>query len=91
MNNNNNNNTTTMGQYIIVATGGFVYVGLTDPTPGDFLILKSSLNIRRWGTTRGLGQLATGPTPDTQLDPSGEVWFPWHSIVSIHPVTGFTL
>lgn len=33
--------------------------------------------IRLWGTTRGLGEIAlNGPTPQTQLDPCGEVDIP---------------
>jgi hypothetical protein len=29
--------------------------------------------IRRWGTTKGLGELVNGPLEDTVLDPAGIV------------------
>jgi len=40
----------------------------------DSCTLKNANVIRRWGTTRGLGELAeNGPTENTKLDPSNGV------------------
>jgi len=62
---------------IAVLQRGWVFVGryLLDPET-QIVTLTDSRNIRVWGTTRGLGELAeSGPTPTTQLDPSGTVTF----------------
>ncbi len=41
---------------------------------GDYVVIENCSNIRRWGTERGLGQLALeGPTAETVLDPYGVV------------------
>lgn len=43
---------------------------------GDMCTLTDAQVIRRWGTTKGLGQLAAdGPQPSTVLDPCGTVTF----------------
>lgn len=61
------------GLCIVVLDKGFVYVG--NLITGDkFLTIMEARNIRRWGTTRGLGQLALeGPQPNTVLDNCGTV------------------
>ena len=35
--------------------------------------INGAKNIRRWGATKGLGQLATGPTTNTVADDYGTV------------------
>lgn len=58
---------------IIIAERGWVYVGRVS-RDGDQVLITDAQNIRRWGTTKGLGELAQlGPRPDTQLDPYGTV------------------
>ena len=61
-------------QVIAVVTGGWVFVGTpTDSTPNGYA-LKDAAVIRRWGTTRGLGELALkGVQKETVLDPVGLV------------------
>jgi len=62
---------------IVVAHHGFVHVGLVSEVrsqAGWDVVVDNALTIRRWGTTRGLGQLAKcGPTKKTELDPSGTI------------------
>lgn len=54
---------------IIVLDKGFVFHGDLVIEDGWFTIYNG-VNIRRYGTERGLGQLAlTGPTNKTALDP----------------------
>lgn len=61
------------GLCIVVLDNGFVYVG-TLITGAKFLTIDNARNIRRWGTARGLGQLALdGPQPNTKLDECGSV------------------
>lgn len=58
---------------IIVADRGWVFVGAcTDHEDGSVTITNAK-NIRNWGTTKGLGQLATGPTGATKYDEYGTV------------------
>jgi hypothetical protein len=58
---------------IIVAHRGFVFVGDVSDE-GDEVVITGTQNVRRWGTTYGLGQLAKeGPQEETQLDESGTV------------------
>jgi hypothetical protein len=61
---------------IIIAQAGWVFVGHTH-REGDQVVIDNARNIRRWGTTTGLGQLALhGPAKDTVLDDYGTVKVP---------------
>ena len=40
---------------------------------GDKVTVEQAKIIRRWGTTKGLGELATGPVSESVLDPAGMV------------------
>lgn len=66
---------------IVVLARGFVYVG--DVTRGDGeIIITNARNVRRWGTSAGLGQLAMkGPQPNTKLDAAGTVRAPLSALI----------
>jgi hypothetical protein len=82
-----NNTPTNMGpQQIFVLDRGFVYVG-TASLDGDFWTLANARNIRVWGTTKGLGELVSGPTATTKLDDAGTVIVPTKSVIAIIPCT----
>lgn len=54
---------------IIVCDRGWVAVGKT-VKDGDYYYVSDAKIIRRWGTTKGLGELAElGPQNETKLDP----------------------
>lgn len=54
---------------IVVLDRGFVVVGNVSQE-GNEVTIRNCRNIRRWGTTRGLGEIASaGPTAKTVLDP----------------------
>jgi len=57
---------------IVIAQRGWVWVGRYSED-GDRVVLADALNIRKWGTSRGLGELVGGPLTDTVLDPAGSV------------------
>ncbi len=58
---------------IIIAERGWIYVGRVH-RDGDQTVISDAYNIRRWGTTSGLGELALlGPRSETQLDRYGTV------------------
>ena len=60
---------------------GWVFVG--DVTEdGDDIVIGNAQNIRRWGTTKGLGQLVNGPLAETKYDPYGVVRLPKLSVVA---------
>ena len=63
-----------IGMNIVIADRGHVYVGdCTRKDNGDILI-KNAGNIRRWGTSKGLGELALeGKKENTIVDPYSEV------------------
>ncbi len=67
---------------IVVLDRGFVYIGSVS-TDGDMLIVKNAYNIRKWGTTKGLGELVNGPLSDTQLDKVGTVRAPVRALISL--------
>ena len=67
---------------IVVLDRGFVYVGHT-VIDGDFVYLTNSSNIRVWGTTKGLGELVSGPLSKTVLDKVGGVKAPLRAVISI--------
>lgn len=58
---------------IIVADRGWVFVGSCVDNADGTVTINNAKNIRRWGTAKGLGQLATGPTSDTIADDYGTV------------------
>lgn len=66
---------TTQTQYadkrIVVLQAGWVFMGEYHPSlDGRPAYLTECVNVRKWGTTAGLGELALrGPTKDTALDP----------------------
>lgn len=70
------------GCNIAVLDKGFVYIGFVTER-GDWFEITSAYNIRRWGTTRGLGELVGGPTENTVLDKVGTVKAPRHALVHL--------
>ena len=71
------------GFCIVVADRGFVYVGKMT-WDGEFALVEDARNIRYWGTTKGLGELALGgPNPKTILDPVGAVRIPCRAVINI--------
>ncbi len=53
---------------IAILDRGWVFVGECS-YDGPFLHIKGARCVRKWGTTKGLGQLASeGPLPETVLD-----------------------
>jgi len=66
---------------IIILQRGWVAVGCFQQD-GDDCVLASASIIRTWGTTKGLGEIATGgPTSKTVLDPAGTIRF--HQLVIV--------
>lgn len=68
---------------ILVLQRGWVVVGrYHELVDGDGtlveVLLADAQVIRRWGTTRGLGELVDGPKENTVLDPAG--------VVRVHPL-----
>lgn len=60
-------------QQIVIAQRGWVFVGNVERS-GDDVTITDAKCIRRWGTTKGLGELAAGgPLKSTVLDPIGTV------------------
>ncbi len=58
---------------IVIGQRGWVWKG-TVTEVGDNIVIRNAVNIRKWGTTKGLGQLAiSGPTGKTILDPTGTI------------------
>lgn len=57
---------------IVVLQRGWVVVGNFEEIGDEVVVTKASV-IRRWGTTKGLGELVDGPKKSTVLDPAGEV------------------
>ena len=67
---------------IVVLDRGFVYIGAVD-VDDDFIIIRNAKNIRVWGTTKGLGELVSGPLPSTKLDSVGTVRAPHRALISL--------
>lgn len=67
---------------IVVLEHGFVYVGHARDGGDGYWYIRSALNVRVWGTTRGLGEIASrGPTGATILDMGGHLRAPMSSVV----------
>ena len=58
---------------IVICQRGFIYAGDV-VRDGDYLVIGHAVNIRRWGTNKGLGELAEkGNLPETKADACGVV------------------
>lgn len=74
---------TNVKTHIVVAEAGWVYVGQIEIS-GGFVSISNASNIRVWGTTAGLGQLAlNGKQKDTVLDYYGFVRIPRRAVMGI--------
>ena len=77
------NKTVLITGFAVGCDRGFVYVGQMTHN-GEFAVLEGARNIRYWGTTNGLGELAlNGPTSKTKIDPCGTVRVPARAIINI--------
>ena len=65
---------------IVVLDRAYVYVGYVK-IDGEFLVITSAKNIRVWGASKGLGELANGPLPSTKLDHTGTVRAPLRALI----------
>ena len=73
-----------MTNTIVVLTSGFVFVGECSPPKNGWLEVTNTYNIRQYGTTKGLGQLAVeGIQPSTVLDQVGVLRAPISSVVCL--------
>lgn len=71
------------GFSIVVLDRGFVYIGNVTHD-GEWCVITDARNIRYWGTTNGLGELALkGPQPKTKLDAVGTVRAPARAVISL--------
>jgi hypothetical protein len=62
-----------MKKQIVIAQRGWVFIGNVTQI-GTNIRITNCKNIRRWGTTKGLGELAAaGPTDNTKFDEYGTV------------------
>lgn len=68
------------GWRIVVVDRGWVLVGICKDN-SDHIRVSNSWCIRNWGTTRGLGELITGPTGETKLDWMGETDVPMRAVI----------
>lgn len=68
---------------IVILDRGFVLVG--DVTlQDDWVVTRNASIIRRWGTTKGLGEIALhGPLQSTVLDPIGEMRSPLRALIGL--------
>lgn len=74
---------------IVILHRGWIYVGnfSKDAKTGE-CVLENASNIRRWGTSKGLGELVKGPTTNTVLDAAGTVRFNELTVVAMIDVDG---
>lgn len=61
---------------IVVLHRGFVFVGDVDRSDPNQIVIHNAQTVRRWGTTKGLGEIAeSGPLSSTMLDMAGTIRF----------------
>lgn len=53
---------------IAVLTNGWVLVGVVEDEHERALVFSRAAVLRRWGTTKGIGELAHGPLAETIVD-----------------------
>ena len=67
--------------YLILLPRGWVFVGECREDNGTLFVTNASV-IRRWGTTKGLPELANnGPLDSTVLDGKCELEFPMTAVI----------
>jgi hypothetical protein len=72
---------------IAVLDRGWVFVGRLTRND-DGIKLENAACIRRWGTTKGVGELALhGPQSSTSLDEAGTVIVPASSVICLIETT----
>lgn len=64
------------GDFVIaVMDRGWVYAGFITRLDNDRIRLDCAYNVHRWGTTKGLGEIAVGgPTEETILNEAGTIY-----------------
>lgn len=67
---------------IVILQRGWVYIGEFSQE-GQKCTLTNASSVRFWGTTKGLGELVSGPTDKTRLDKAGTVTFHELTVVGI--------
>lgn len=68
---------------IVILQRGFVYAGDVSRA-GDYLVIRNAVNVRRWGTNNGLGELAAkGNQSETTADAAGVVRVHQLSVVAM--------
>lgn len=60
---------------IVVLQFGWVFVGALHTLPSGEIELRGARNVRRWGTSKGIGELKNGPLSDTTFEPSEDIIF----------------
>ena len=70
------------GIQIVVADRGFVYVGRVK-TDAEWVYVTDAQNLRVWGTTKGLGELANGPLSSTKMDRTGNIKINRKALISL--------
>jgi hypothetical protein len=58
---------------IVIAERGWVFLGDCEDHENGTVTIRNCKNLRKWGTTKGLGQLTTGPQNGTVADDYGTV------------------
>lgn len=58
---------------IIIADRGWVFVGNCQDHADGSVTITNCRNIRKWGTSAGLGELVNGPKSETVADTYGTV------------------
>lgn len=77
------NESTDHGLQIIILDRGYVYVGNVS-IDDNWVLITNARNVRRWGTTKGLGELAAnGPLKDSIIDPVGTVRAPLRALIGL--------
>lgn len=66
---------------IVVLQRGWIVIGdVSENQETGLTEIRNACTIRRWGTTKGIGQLVDGPTTNTILDKIP-------GLVEVHPLT----
>lgn len=73
------------GINIVVIDGGFVEAGQVWRV-ADEILISQAVNLRSWGTTKGLSELRTGKTETTVMDAEGETIIPYARVIKFIPV-----